>query len=116
VHLRRGIATILTAVVAAGDAVAVRGIAALHRLPRHSHAEAVESIRRESDGQCRHENYSRGRIVQKKGRPLYVPVRSRMLTLRQPNIHSIGGSAQPDPELQRARKSRPSAGSNGESS
>jgi len=57
VHLRRGITAILTTVVSAlMMRVATHGVAALHCLLRRGHAKTVESIRRESDDQCRREN------------------------------------------------------------
>jgi hypothetical protein len=53
VHLGRGIATVLTMVAAVTVRVAMHGITALHRLLGGGHAKTVESVRRESEGQCR---------------------------------------------------------------
>jgi hypothetical protein len=59
VYLGRGIAAILIAVAAAVMMrVATRGIAAPHRLLRRGHAKTVESIRRQSDDQCRKDAFS----------------------------------------------------------
>jgi len=56
VHLGRGIATVLTVVAAVTVRVAMHGITALHRLLGGGHAKTVESVRCESEGQCREKN------------------------------------------------------------
>ena len=56
VYLGCGIATVLTKVPVMTMRVATHRVAALHRLLWRSHTKTIESIRRESDGQCRRQN------------------------------------------------------------
>jgi hypothetical protein len=68
VHLGRGIATIPTLVTVVDMRVTTHPVATLHRLLWRGHASAVESIRNESDGQCREKNphgrpHQGGRLV-----------------------------------------------------
>ena len=50
VHLRRGVATILTVVASMTVRVAAHRVAALHRPFRRSHPKTIEAIRSQSDG------------------------------------------------------------------